>query len=178
MSGPNGSGKGTQSQLLSKKFNFDYFEMGAELREMALSDDKLDKTLKSGNFAPESIVCKVFKNKFETFKNGLVLDGFPRSLGQANFFLSILDDYLVNTTMIMLDVSTEVVVERMMSRSRNDDTEETIKKRLELYRKETLPSINYLADRLETDIFTINGNQTQDKVVDDIDMFLSKIAMN
>jgi len=95
--------------------------------------------------------------------SGWILDGFPRTVEQAIFLDNLLQEMNQKGAMVInLDVPDDVVVGRLLSRGRKDDTEEVIRRRLEIYRSETTPLIDYYGDRKQ--LVVINGNQSPSEV--------------
>ncbi len=125
---PNG-GKGTQTKILKEKANLPTFDMGATFRSILKegSDPELKAELESfmqqGLLLPDATVSKVFKQKFEAFSvqhpgvKGFVLDGFPRTLGQANALIDLCKDWGAKLgRVIYLNVSLDTVEKRATGR--------------------------------------------------------------
>lgn len=120
--GPQGSGKGTQAEMLAKKFDLLYLEMGALLREISAHDREVDRLInKEGKLVPDEKTAEIFTNflKENSFrsKQGLMLDGFPRTPGQYEF----VKGYLAKTGekldyAITLEVSEATSIKRLSSR--------------------------------------------------------------
>lgn len=179
--GIQGSGKGTQSKLLSEKFAMPIFETGAELRELAKSSSPLGQKVKSiieaGNLVSDEIVMDVIKNFLRKIPAGqaVIFDGIPRSLSQQVLFDQLMEDSGRHPLAIQIDLSIEDALQRLSTRRlcskcrtiypasyegeicavpdcggklerRADDNVESIKRRLELYEKETLPVIENYAN--------------------------------
>ncbi|MFH1404469.1 MAG: nucleoside monophosphate kinase [Patescibacteria group bacterium] len=168
--GSQGSGKGTQADLLSEYFDIPALSMGQLLRdEIATGSElgqKIDGILKGGNLASTQDVAEVLKRRIgkEDAKNGYVLDGYPRSMDQFNSF-----DFDEPTHFILIDVPVEECVNRLGGRltcnkcgkvyrivdgynngdkcsacsgelgKRHDESEEALRRRLEIYEKDTKP---------------------------------------
>lgn len=120
--GPQGSGKGTQADLLTKKFDLFYIEMGSILRDLAKSDPEIDRLInKEGRLLPDDQTAEIFVNFLTrnswTDKKGLMLDGFPRTPAQYEFVKDYLDKkgQKLNYA-IFLDVSEETSVKRLSAR--------------------------------------------------------------
>jgi adenylate kinase len=100
-------------------------------------------------------------------KDGWVLDGFPRNVPQAEFLDQLLDeisqpfDFVVN-----LDVPDEVIISRLLKRGRKDDSEEVIRHRLDVYRQQTEPLIDFYRNRQK--LVSIDGNQEMESVNADL----------
>lgn len=117
MIGPQASGKGTQSQILSTKFDLPIFSTGNILRQKASEEDELGKELsgimKSGKLVSDDLVNKIIKEKIERDgKSGYILDGYPRNKSQVNFLDSI--DEL--THVFEIKVSDEESIHRVSGR--------------------------------------------------------------
>jgi adenylate kinase len=117
-----------------------------------------------GELVPDELVVEVVEERFQNpheVEPGFVLDGFPRTRQQALELDRILGPNALDLV-IDLDVPTEVVVERMRSRGRDDDTDESIRRRLALYDTETKPLVEFYRER--SLLTTIDGLGTEDVV--------------
>lgn len=125
--GPPGSGKGTQAKLICRKFKLDYFGSGEALRERAKIKDftgkKIEKILKAGKWMEESVIIKIWLDKFEQIKRkknfrGLVYDGGPRKLLEAKLLTIALRWYEwdKNVKVIYIKVSFREAFERLIKR--------------------------------------------------------------
>ena len=100
-------------------------------------------------------------------KTGWILDGFPRKVTQAEFLAELLKSLgQGGEKVVNLDAPDETVITRLLGRGRKDDTEEVIRRRLEVYRDDTAPLINFYSDRQK--LLTVNGNQSQEEVFTDM----------
>ena len=148
MLGGPGSGKSTYTEYLIKHFNITHIYPGGMLRKEVEKGSEIGKIAKSiidrGEFVPNQIVLELIKKKVEQSPQGYVLDGWPRYMQQVEDMEKneIGYDYAV-----FLDVSREEVLRRLLARGRADDTEEIISNRIELYKKETGPVIEYMRKR-------------------------------
>ncbi len=124
--GPPGSGKGTQTKMLSKELNLPHVDTGALLREEIASGSENGKLANSfmekGQLVPLTLVSKIIKNRLmkDDCKNGFILDGYPRSLEQAYALDEILAEIDANTdvkpTVFYFEVAQEKLVERLVNR--------------------------------------------------------------
>ena len=148
MLGGPGSGKSTYTEYLIKHFNITHIYPGGMLRKEVEKGSEIGKIAKSiidrGKFVPNQIVLELIKKKVEQSPQGYVLDGWPRYMQQVEDMEKneIGYDYAV-----FLDVSRDEVMRRLLARGRADDTEEIIGNRIELYKKETGPVIEYMRKR-------------------------------
>lgn len=153
--GPPGAGKGTQAGALSEKYNLMHVSTGELLRNEIAAGTELGKKAKeiiaAGNLVPDEVVEGMIKNLFEnnTDKSGFLLDGFPRTLGQAHDLDQILAERgeKVNAV-ISIMISDDTIQKRLAHRAeiegRADDANpETIKNRINTYHKQTEPLIDY-----------------------------------
>jgi len=173
--GPPGAGKGTQAQRLAQEKGFIHISTGDLLREAVKKGTELGKKAKEymdrGELVPDHLIVEMIKEKIPSEGN-VILDGFPRTVAQAEALDAMLTGMgkLVDAV-ILFDVPDEVVIERLSGRridpktgkvyhikynpppegveviQRDDDREEVIKKRLEVYRKQTAPLIEYYNER-------------------------------
>ncbi len=171
--GPQGSGKGTQAKLLAKRLGFFYWEMGGILRQVAQEDTLLGRKVKDmierGVLLDDAILLEVAASHLAKISpdRGIIFDGIPRRLGQAEFLLNALKrqgraDFLT----IFIDLPREESLKRLLLRAqtehRKDDTEATINFRLDQYEKDTLPVLEYL--RQQTRFVTIDGHPPIEQV--------------
>ncbi|QIR40600.1 adenylate kinase [Tolypothrix sp. PCC 7910] len=167
--GPPGAGKGTQSQKLAQSLQIPHISTGDILRQ-AMKDQtplgvKAQSYVDSGELVPDQLVQDLVQERLgeADAKSGWILDGFPRKVTQAEFLATLLETiHQAGERVVNLDVPDDVVVARLLARGRKDDSEEVIRRRLEIYRSETAPLINYYRDRQK--LLTVNGNQSPEEV--------------
>ncbi len=147
--GRQGSGKGTQCALLTEKFGLKHLSTGDILRDNIEQGTQLGKIvepiLASGQLVDDETILKLVNAKLsepDVLASGFILDGFPRTLAQAQGLLEFVGPDGIDSA-INLEVSVEECMERMMSRGRADDEIEAAKQRLELYESETVPAIEF-----------------------------------
>ncbi len=155
--GPPGAGKGTQSQRLVDKYHLAYISTGDALRAEMASGSELGLQAKAlidmGQLVPDQMVIDIVQNVIlmhhsDLKCNGILFDGFPRTVAQADALDEMLDN--VNdhiTCMVSLDVPEKDLIERILIRARtsgrSDDNEDTIAKRLHEYQQKTKPVAEY-----------------------------------
>jgi len=153
--GAPGSGKGTQSELMIKKYALGHISTGDVLREQIRQGTELGQTAKSyidrGQLIPDELMVSILASVYDGFgkeHNGVIFDGFPRTIPQAEALKTMLKerDHHV-AAMIELDVPNDKLIERLLKRGRDsgrtDDNEATIKKRLDVYATQTKPLIDW-----------------------------------
>ena len=186
--GPPGAGKGTQAEIMSNKLGFTRLSTGDMLREAVRNGTELGKKAKTymdaGGLVPNDIIIGMMKEKIESLSGAYLLDGYPRTIEQADALGTIVDiDLAIN-----IDVADEVLVDRLTKRrscpkcnavyhlankppkkdgicdacgaelyQRDDDKEETIRNRLKVYRENTFPLIDYYGKKGK--LVTIKGDE-------------------
>lgn len=155
--GPPGAGKGTQAAILSDKLGVPHISTGdlfrANIGEGTPLGVEAKQYIDAGKLVPTDVTARMVASRLAEADtaNGFLLDGFPRTVEQAELLKDILADAGVSLDgVVEFRVSEDVVVERMLVRGRADDNEETIRTRLGVYRDETAPLIEYYGDRLIT----------------------------
>ena len=155
--GPAGSGKGTQAQFLKKQLGVEHIATGEMLREERARGTELGQTvgtyLAAGRLVPDEVIVAMIRHRLEAPQAdaGFVLDGFPRTVSQAKALRDVLGnlDRPLDLAMV-LEVPTEELIQRLSTRAtlehRDDDTPEVIAERLRVYRHQTEPVLDYLAD--------------------------------
>jgi adenylate kinase len=151
--GKQGAGKGTQSQRLAEHFGCQHLSTGQLFRDSASAGVsaglKAKEYMDRGELVPDDLVVEVVEERFSNpaeVENGFILDGFPRTENQADELDRILDGYPLDLV-LDLDVPTDLVIERLLGRGREDDTRDSIRRRLELYDQETKPLIDLYRQR-------------------------------
>jgi len=145
--GPPGCGKGTQAQLVRQRMGLAYIGTGEILRDMARQATDLGKQVKprldAGLLVPDEMVNAVVEEHFRRpdHPNDFILDGYPRTQAQAKTLDRILKEAaLPLQAVIFFQIDEDEAVRRMLLRKRADDSEETVRNRLRVY-KETIPDL-------------------------------------
>ena len=164
--GPPGSGKGTQAELISKDFKLKHIIASDliknEIKNKTKEGKLMNLYLSQGKLVPDELIIPIFKKNIP--KNNYILDGFPRTLKQAEF----LNEISKADKIIFLDVPKKVIKERLVKRAkienRIDDNLKIINIRLEVYEKDTKPLLDYYKNNL----ILIQGNKTVNEIEKDI----------
>ena len=177
--GPPGAGKGTQAKMLIEKFNIVQISTGDMLRDEVRSQSDLGKSAKSimdrGDLVSDNIIIAMIKKRIQMSdcNNGFILDGFPRTLNQAIELDGLLEDLKIKIdNVIQIEVDENLLLERINKRAlenesiRNDDNSSILKNRIIVYKKDTMPVIDYYKNLKKLN--TINGMQSIEKVSQDI----------
>ena len=152
--GPPGAGKGTQSNLIEKKFDLHQLSTGQLLREEIKNNSKLGQEISSiindGNLVSDKIVGDLIEKYLsqEIYKNRLIFDGYPRNLIQARNLNSLLEKYDQKIDIVLkLSVTLETIKKRISERKnieqRKDDSEEIAIKRFVTYENNIKPVIDF-----------------------------------
>jgi len=148
--GAPGSGKGTQSELLIKKYGLKHISTGDILREEIRLGSTLGKIaercIQKGHLVLDDLVIKVLEDMIEigTDTKGFIFDGFPRTLPQGEALNAMLAAHGEKVDLVIsLEVEDSVLIDRLLKRGqfsgRSDDNRETIEARLKIYNSQTLP---------------------------------------
>ncbi|HEY5881813.1 MAG TPA: adenylate kinase [Nakamurella sp.] len=153
--GPQGAGKGTQASLLAENLGIPHISTGDIFRANVGAGTELGvlarKYMDAGELVPDEVTVAMVAARFDEpdASKGFLLDGFPRTVTQANKLGEILIERGEDIDkVLLLEVPDDVLLERMLARGRADDTAEAISRRLELYHSETKPLLEYYANRL------------------------------
>tara|TARA_Y100001970_G_scaffold163231_1_gene199528 strand:- start:233 stop:781 length:549 start_codon:yes stop_codon:yes gene_type:complete len=149
--GAPGAGKGTQAELLSKTNSYLHLSTGELLRREIERNTNLGIKVKDiinkGELVNDELVLEIVEKNLDKDNKGWILDGYPRNLSQADSLNEVLIKINQPLEMVFyLDIPEEVLIERLLLRGRKDDNEETIKTRLNIYKKTTEPLIEYFRD--------------------------------
>lgn len=157
--GPPGSGKGTQSVRLAKKFNLTHLSTGDMLRAEIAAGTELGKKMSSimskGELVPDAVVIEMIANKIDSTREsaGFLFDGFPRTVDQTIALEEMLKERKMKiNSMLVLDVDHDELVKRLTFRAeqsgRPDDRDpKVIENRIDVYKEKTEPIINYCRQR-------------------------------
>ncbi|CAI8334335.1 MAG: adenylate kinase [Acidimicrobiaceae bacterium] len=168
--GRQGSGKGTQCLRLSGSYETIHISTGDMLRAAVEMETELGKKAKiimdAGDLVPDEIINGIVAERIgmsDVLESGFILDGYPRTSAQAQ----ALEEELFSSGLsldlaINLEVPVKEVTQRMLDRSRADDTEEAIKRRLEIYENETAPLLEWFEER--NNLIVVDGLGTEDVV--------------
>jgi adenylate kinase len=152
--GAPGSGKGTQAEAVVQKYQVVHISTGDLLRAEVAAGTPLGKQAKeimeAGQLVSDEIVLGMIEHRLTSgeAKNGFLLDGFPRTLSQAEGLDALLTKLGQPLDVVLFfDVDYGEIMKRLLARKRADDNEETIRKRLEVYEAQTAPLIDYYKER-------------------------------
>lgn len=181
--GIQGSGKGTQAQNILRAFpSYKYLELGNIFRALNsntnLVSSYLKESIKNGKMVKDSLVFDLFRlcSHLLDDNEALLLDGFPRTMQQLDFFLGYQQRHGRDFVAVYLDLPRDLAVERIKIRAQEQNREddlniETVNKRLNLFEHETLPVVEHL--RSLGKLIIVNANQPIEAVFKDIETELS-----
>jgi adenylate kinase len=178
--GPPGSGKGTQAALLSEKYGIPAISTGDVLRAQVEAGTPLGKRVKAyidrGELVPDSLVVDLIQHRLlADTQQGFILDGFPRTLPQAqalDTMLAALDRPL--DAVLYLQVDPQAVRERLGQRHRGDDRQSVIDHRLDVFLDQTAPLISYYQE--EGKLKLIDGSHPPEVVAASIEDVIRSLA--
>ena len=167
--GKQGAGKGTQCALLVNHYDIPHISTGDMLRAAVAEGTELGLKAKqimdAGDLVSDEIILGIVEERLAhpDTEKGFLLDGFPRTDMQAQALTEMLAPAGIEVA-IDIEVPDEVVTERMIARGRDDDTPEAIQRRLELYRAETAPLLNFYSE--QNVLVSVDGLGTEEEVQD------------
>ncbi|MDJ0515352.1 MAG: adenylate kinase [Trichodesmium sp. MO_231.B1] len=190
--GPPGAGKGTQASLIADLYQVPHISTGDILRTNVAQESPLGIQAKEymdkGDLVPDQLILDMVQKRLENpdAQNGWILDGFPRTVTQAEEFVKKLLSISTNENetegeeakisnsfqVINLQVPDDILVARLLSRGRQDDNEETIKNRLQVYYQQTQPLIDFYQARQQ--LITVDGNHSIDVVTNSLKQAVDK----
>ena len=184
--GPQGSGKGTQAKLISDASGIPHIATGDILRAAMAEGTDLGRRVKpiydSGQLVPDDLMIGIIRERLavDDTENGFILDGFPRTLAQAEALDAMLREIGKELTVVfVLQLPEPVAIERLTKRAqlegRVDDTPEAIHKRLELYRRETAPLVEWY--RARSNVVPVHAERAVEEVFTEIQEALEQAAV-
>lgn len=179
--GPPGSGKGTQAARMAQIMKIPHISTGEILRDHVSRQTALGQQAKTymdmGDLVPDQLILDMVTHRLSEpdAETGWILDGFPRNVSQAQF----VQEHLLSVEqkngriperdhvwVINLEVPDDVILQRLLLRGREDDREETILHRLQVYREQTAPLIEFYSSRNQ--LHHINGDRPMEEVTDSL----------
>jgi adenylate kinase len=155
--GPPGAGKGTQAQKLAEKLGIPHISTGDLFRDNISKATELGveakKYLDSGDLVPATLTNRLVDDRLNAADaaDGFILDGFPRSVEQAEALREMLAKRSLKLDAVLeFRVSEDELLDRLKARGRADDTDDVILNRMKVYRDETAPLLDYYRDELKT----------------------------
>jgi adenylate kinase len=184
--GPQGAGKGTQGRLIAAEHGIPHVATGDMLRAAIYGDTELGRRVKpiydAGQLVPDDLMIALIRERFgeEDARRGFVLDGFPRTMPQAEALEEMLREIGRDLDVVFeFQLADAVGVERMLRRAaeegRADDTPEAIDERLRLYHAETEPLIEYY--RTRGNLVGIHADRPVQEVFREIAQTLEQVAV-
>ena len=170
--GPPGCGKGTQATFISESLSIPHLSTGDMLRSAVSSGSeiglKAKNIMESGGLVSDQIVLSIVEERIakDDCKKGFILDGFPRTVNQAEKLDLLLSTNNKLDYVLRIKVDEEEIIKRLIDRAREDDKPDIIKNRFKTYNSETQPLIPFYEERKI--LFNINGMQEIEKVSEDI----------
>jgi adenylate kinase len=183
--GPQGSGKGTQAKRISAEYEIPHIATGDMLRAAMSADTPLGRRVKpiydSGLLVPDDLMIELIRERLAApdTANGFILDGFPRTMGQAEALDEMLREIGRELDVVFdFQIADEICVQRMLKRAhdegRTDDTPEAIAQRLSLYHDQTAPLIEHY--RAQGIVVGIHAERSVDDVFLEIQEALDRVG--
>ena len=183
--GPQGSGKGTQAKRISDDFGLAHIATGEMLRSAIAAETPLGVEVKpiveSGALVPDDLMIGLIRERLdeEDTREGFILDGFPRTMAQAEALDAMLGDIgrdldIVFELQVPDGVSIERLEKRAVEEGRSDDTPDAITRRLAEYHDKTEPLVGYY--RLRGNLVGIHADNPIDEVFGEIQEALETVA--
>ncbi len=185
--GPPGAGKGTQAKLISEKLGLIHISTGDLIREEQANDTKIGKLanqlINVGKYLPDNIVIEMVKQKVIDNPTcpGFIFDGFPRTVDQAKS----LDEFLnarktpVNK-IILLEISDSIIktriTERAVKNNRPDDQPEVIQTRIDVYKNQTVPVLDYYKNSslfaANRGVINVEASRSKEEVLSELETII------
>lgn len=175
--GPPGSGKGTQASKIAEKYSFAHVSTGEIFRSEMKNETKLGLKVKGivekGELVPDDVLVEILEAGIAKHEGagGIIFDGYPRTLRQANDMDIIMDKRDDTIDLVLgLEVDDEEIIKRLLKRAeiegRKDDTREVIENRIRVYNDQTQPLIEFYRNKGK--YRSVKGIGTIDEIFDSI----------
>lgn len=169
--GPQGAGKGTQATRICDELGIPHISTGDLFRENISGGTELGRLaqtyMDAGKLVPDEVTQQMVtaRLQYDDAAAGFLFDGFPRNVRQADWLSALLAlNHTPIEKVILLTAPDDVLIERMLTRGRDDDTLEAIRRRLDIYHAETLPLVEYYGEK----VVKVDGFGSVDEVHDRI----------
>jgi adenylate kinase len=184
--GPQGSGKGTQAQRIKAMYGIPHIATGDMIREMKELPGELGRELKAvydrGDLVSDELMVRLIRDRLSRGDTvgGFVLDGFPRTMAQAEALHDMLRELARDLDVVFdfqvpeRDVLLQRLLGRASSEARSDDTPEAIRRRLELYDRETAPLVEYYRTH-QANVVGVHADRSVDEVFHEIQQTLDSL---
>ncbi|MCQ2346562.1 MAG: adenylate kinase [Paludibacteraceae bacterium] len=183
--GAPGSGKGTQSEFIVKKYGLNHLSTGdalrAEIKSGSALGKEIDAIISKGNLVPDQKMIDLIEHYLDNLQKdckGIIFDGFPRTVEQAKALGILLEKRNMKAIMLDMLVEEEEIITRLLNRGktsgRADDNYETIKQRIKVFHEVTHPVCDYYM--LQHNYFAINGNNSMEDTFAQIDTILQLVS--
>lgn len=157
--GPVGAGKSTQAELLVEHFGYNWISTGKMFRET--TDPEMIAYLKTGKLVSDEQTEKLVETTFADLDlSKVILDGFPRNVHQAEWLRA--QSYPIDLG-VVIELAADEAIARMQERGRDDDTEDAIRERMNVYHQQVDPCINYLSSE-GIEIVRVSGQGTVEEI--------------
>ncbi len=184
--GPQGAGKGTQAKRISEEYGIPHVATGDILRAAMAAGTEVGRKVKpiydSGGLVPDALMIDIIRDRLseDDTSEGFILDGFPRTLPQAEALDPMLREIGKELVVVFaLQLPEQVCIDRLIKRAelegRRDDTPEAIAKRLALFYQETEPLIEWY--RIRSNVVTIHADRSVNEVFSEIQQALEQAAV-
>ena len=185
--GPQGSGKGTQAKLISKTYGIPQVATGDMARELKELDTPLGHEVKEiydrGELLSDDLIVRMIRDRLSRGDTipGFILDGFPRNLAQAEALDALLEEVGRSLDVVFefrigdREVLMERIAKRAIEEGRTDDTPDAIRKRLEIYDRETAPLVEHYRAK-QANVVGIHADQPVDDVFAEVRDALEQMA--
>lgn len=177
MLGPPGGGKGTQAEMITGEFGIPSISTGellrAEVKTGSPLGQRIQGVMQKGELVSDDIVNELVaaRLKRDDTRQGIILDGYPRTVSQAQYLDRLLAERKLPKPMVLnISVPEEEILKRLAVRGRKDDAPETVRERLKVYGHETRPLLDYYQGQL----LTVNGLGTPDEVYERVREAISR----
>jgi adenylate kinase len=184
--GPQGSGKGTQAKRIARDYGIPHIATGDIIRELKEQDTDLGREVRTvydrGDLVSDELMVRLIKDRLghEDAREGFVLDGFPRTLAQAEALDALLRDlgrkpelvleFRVGDRRILLDR----IRKRAAEEHRSDDSAEAVERRLALYHEQTEPLVEHYRSRYGN-VVGVHADRSIDEVYDEVQAALDQV---
>jgi len=175
--GPPGAGKGTQAARLCEANGMKHLSTGDLLRSEVAAGTVLgqeaEAVMNRGELVSDALVLAIVESQLKGLSGGgWLLDGFPRTVPQADALEPLLEELKQPIeAVVLLELDDAVLIERLLARGRDDDNEAVIRNRLEVYREKTSPLISFYRDKGL--LVSVEANGSVEEITDRITEVLS-----